>query len=138
LKSYHQKVKSSAILIRPWLELAHQRTAFRGLPVAKEWRVFADQRGHQCIHHYWPDEALRGHMDDGGEPDVRDWRTDWASTEIIGAAKYAAMAMGQGKWSVDFAADTSGKVWLLDMATAGNSYHWPTCQYADKGDIERV
>ena len=53
LKSYHSKVKSSAIMVRPMIEIAG-RTAFSGLPIGKEWRVFAGQRGHECYHTYWP------------------------------------------------------------------------------------
>lgn len=138
LKSYHQKIKSSAILIRPWLQLAHKRTAFGGLPIAKEWRVFADQRGVQCHHTYWPDEALIGHMDDGGEPDGVNWATSWTPTEVLDAAKEAAKAMGQLKWSVDFAEDITGKIWLLDMATADNSYHEPRCKFSGLDNFERV
>lgn len=140
LKSYHQKVKSSAILIRPWLQIAHKRTAFRGLPIGKEWRIFADQRGVQCSHGYWPKVALDGYMDDGQPPSVpsADWAEYWIRTDIMDAAKEAAKAMGQLKWSVDFAEDTSGKVWLLDMATASNSFHHPECKFSGLDNSERI
>src|SRR5258708_9775931 len=58
LKSYHSKVKSNAIMVRHCLNVKHDRTAFGGLPIANEWRVFADQNGVQCTHHYWPEQAL--------------------------------------------------------------------------------
>ena len=42
LKTYFQKIKGSAIMVRPLLDIAATRTAFNGLPVGmKEWRVFA-------------------------------------------------------------------------------------------------
>lgn len=142
LKSYHSKVKSSAIMVRPVLDIAATRTAFGGLPVGfKEWRVFADQRGVQCVHTYWPDEALKGHMDDGEEPpklSTDNWTDGWYKSEIADVAKDAAKMMGGLKWSIDFAEDKSGKVWLLDMATAGNSYHHPECKFSGLDNLERI
>jgi len=32
-----------------------------------------------------------------------------------------------GRWSVDFARDRSGKWWLIDMALMAASWHWPGC-----------
>ena len=142
LKTYFQKIKGSAIMVRPLLDIAATRTAFNGLPVGtKEWRVFADQRGVQCTHLYWPEEALTGHMDDGGEAiklNPGNWVDGWCSTELIVVAKIAARSMGQLKWSIDFAQDKSGHVWLLDMATAGNSYHEPTCKFFGLDNMERI
>lgn len=130
LKTYFEKVKGSAIMVRPLLQIAG-RTAFNGLPIGKEFRVFADQKGIQCWHSYWPEEALTGKMDDGGKPAVlRDWTNGWINTDVLDVAFRAARAMGEGKWSIDFAQDKFGKYWLLDMATAGNSFH-ATCQHKD-------
>lgn len=131
LKSYHQKVKSSAIMVRPLLHIKADRTAFGGLPIGKEWRVFANQTGTRCFHGYWPEEALIGHMDDGKPPDDpkagNNWAKYWMSTDALEVAVQAAKLMGEGEWSVDFAEDVDGKIWLLDMATAGNSFHHPIC-----------
>jgi hypothetical protein len=129
LKSYHSKVKSSAIMVRHHLNVKHDRTAFGGLPIANEWRVFADQNGVQCAHHYWPEQALWNHMDDGKEP-PKDWVKFWIPTVVMQNAEVAAKAIGVGKWSADFVEDINGKWWLLDMATAGNSYHDLSCQYS--------
>lgn len=139
LKSYHQKIKSSAIMVRPLLKLKHKRTAFHGLPVAKEFRVFADSKQTQCWHGYWPEEALTGHMDDGGEPPRPEgYQDSWIHTEALDAAFEAAKAMGGLKWSVDFAEAEDGKWWLLDMATAMNSYHHPECRFSGLDNFERV
>src|SRR5216684_7113046 len=64
MKSYHSKVKSSAIMVRTLIDvkhevtgiggLKHEVTAFGGLPIGNEWRIFAHQVGHQCSHQYWP------------------------------------------------------------------------------------
>jgi hypothetical protein len=135
LKTYHQRVKASAIMVRPLLQIAG-RTAFGGLPIGKEYRIFADQRGIQCWHNYWPDEALTGKMDDGNVPPPAP--TSWMmNTDVLDAAERAAFAMGQGKWSIDFAEDKFGNRWLLDMATAENSYHAP-CQFQHLDMQERL
>jgi hypothetical protein len=138
LKTYHGKMKASAIMVRSVIEIQADRTAFHGLPIGKEWRVFADQRGVQCHHGYWPTVALDGHMDDGQPPTENSLGLHWIRTDALDAAKLAAKAMGQFKWSVDFAEDTSGKVWLLDMATAMNSFHTPECPFFQLDNLERL
>ena len=139
LKSYFSKVKSSAIMVREFIRVKHERTAFGGLPIGQEWRVFADQISEQCHHGYWPEEALSGHMDDGKEPSAPALTHPlggWIYTDALDASALAAKAMGAGKWSIDFVKDVNDKVWLVDMATAGNSYHHPECPYyrLDKAD----
>lgn len=138
LKSYHSKVKSSAVMVRQLINVKHERTAFNGLPIGNEWRVFADQRGVQCFHHYWPDEALTGKMDDGGAPPPDIFDREWIPTDVRDAAVQAAKAMGQLKWSVDFTQDVDGKFWLIDMATAMNSYHHPRCDFSGLDSRERI
>ena len=137
LKSYHSKVKSSAILLRKWIQAPASRTAFGGLAIGNEWRVFADQRGVQCAHRYWPKEALFGKMDDRMEPDDN-WFQFWIQRDILVAAKNAAKSMGQLKWSIDFMEDQNGKMWLTDMATAMNSYHEPSCEFSQLDNFERI
>src|SRR6266403_3631192 len=137
-KSYHSKIKSSAIMVRALIDVRHEVTAFNGLPIGNEWRIFAHQVGYQCSHQYWPKDALEGHMDNGAKvPEWKGgWPQSWVRTDILDAASAAAKAMRAGKWSVDFVADKNDKYWLLDMATAGNSYHAPGCAYGglDKQD----
>jgi hypothetical protein len=139
LKTYHGKMKASAIMVREFIKVKADRTAFGGLPIGKEWRIFADQRGVQCVHGYWPKEALIEHMDDGQPPRESPCPTDyWIRTDALDAAAEAAKAMGGLKWSVDFAEDVSGKVWLIDMATAANSYHPLVCKFSGLDDHERI
>jgi hypothetical protein len=131
LKSYHSKIKSSAIMVRSLIKVKHDRTAFNGLPIGNEWRVFVDKHDVQCFHKYWPDEALQDHMDDNkpATDTSSDWWA-WCRTDLLDAAKEAGKAMGGGKWSVDFTEDVNGKFWLIDMATAMNSYHRPDCKFS--------
>ena len=83
-------------------------------------------------------EALEGHVHD-----VPDWRDLLAESHVLSAEDLAALdrmafraarACGGGKWSVDFALDRAGKFWLIDMAVAEDSYHWPGCQNGREPD----
>lgn len=64
-----------------------------------------------------------------------DWREQLAAMhqepselpDLKAMAVQAARACGGGVWSVDFCQDDAGKFWLLDMAVAQDSYHWPGC-----------
>lgn len=129
LKSYHSKIKSSAIMVRQWINVKHDRTAFNGLPIGNEWRVFADNRDVRCVHRYWPKEALEGHMDDKMPTSAKEWSQLWIRTDLLDdavqAAKAATPEWPGEQWSVDFVEDVNGKFWLIDMATAENSYHAP-------------
>lgn len=120
-----------AILVREFLTLDAPFTAFRGLPIAREWRLFSDGVNVICAHAYWPAESLEGHV----SRDVPDWREKLAELEMIPAempelermAITAAAAQGSGSWSVDFCRDVAGKWWLPDMAVMADSFHWPGC-----------
>ncbi len=120
-----------AFLVREFLTLAAPFTAFRGLPIAREFRYFADQDGVRCVHGYWPPETLEDHR-----PSCDDWRTklDLMQTdppaELSTMAIEAAKACGGSLWSVDFCQDVNGKWWLPDMAVAADSFHWPDCPNA--------
>jgi hypothetical protein len=124
-KTYLSKYKSSAIMLREWLILPHPGTAFNGLPIGREWRVFAGPNGVNCVNGYWPKNALDGFMDKGSRlPDL----SPIAPSHILKAASIAAASMGGGMWSVDFMQDDKGQHWLIDMARGENSYHHEDCQ----------
>lgn len=115
-----------AWLIREFLPLRSDFEAFNGLPIGREWRLFADQDGAQCSHYYWPATAFRQEMD---LPE--DWKERLAAlsieppelAQLKDMATEAARAVGAHAWSVDFAQDVTGKWWLLDMARAEQSWH---------------
>ena len=112
-------------MVRELLDLEAPFTAFKGLPIAQEWRIFAGQDGHECMHPYWPEEALHGHVDD-----TSDWQTTWVSmfaqnppAMLLVQASIIAERIGHGSWSFDYAKGKNGMWYLTDMATAENSYH---------------
>lgn len=116
------------IMVRQWLNLHHTFTAFRGLPIAREWRFFVDGERVICCHPYWPEGAV-----EEGAPSVDCWRGLMGELNarppmgIDELAVIAAKACGGDRWSVDFAVDYVGDWWLIDMARMERSWHWPGC-----------
>lgn len=131
LKTFMHYQKPKALMVREWLNLKHEFTAFHGLAISREWRVFADSFRVICAHPYWPEVAIEGHTKD------LDWKRKLNQSQMISPPELismgehairAAQAVGGGEWSVDFAQDVNEKWWLTDMALAGSSYHWPGCK----------
>lgn len=129
MKFWLERCGPQAFLVREFLNLDAPFTAFHGLPIAREWRIFADENKVLCAHPYWPEAALDGHV---REPS--DWKyllmnmhkPPAAIKDLYTAAISVAHAIG-GAWSVDFAMDKKGHWWLIDCATAEDSWHWPGC-----------
>jgi hypothetical protein len=131
LKTFMHYQKPKALMVREWLNLDSSFTAFNGLAISREWRVFADSLHVLCAHPYWPEEAIKGHTTDP------DWKKKLNELQAISPptlismgekAIAAAQAVGGGTWSVDYAQDISEKWWLTDMALAEDSYHWSGCK----------
>jgi hypothetical protein len=118
-----------AFLVRKFLYLNAPFKAFHDLPIAREWRLFANPEKVICFHPYWPKEAIKFY---GKEP--RYWEKQLADLhmkpskfkDLESMAIQAARTCG-GEWSVDFAMDILGKWWLIDMAIKQDSWHWPGC-----------
>ena len=125
--------EASAFMLREFLDLDAPFTAFGGLPIAREWRFFADDNHVFCAHPYWPTSSIEENFWNGPEP--VDWRERLAALNEIPAefeqlsamAIKAAAACGAFPWSVDFARDRGGKYWLIDMAPMSQSWHWEDC-----------
>lgn len=130
--------RPAAIMLREFLELDSAFCAFGGLPIAREWRFFADGERCICYHPYWPPDSLQffGATEPDGWQEMlakQSERPAWhVWRELEAMAIEAAKACGGGAWSVDFAPDRNGKWYLLDMATMADSWHWPECLNASK------
>lgn len=119
-----------SFLVRRWLNLNHGFRAFGhgvggGHRIANEWRLFADPYGVRCEHFYWPAETIVN-------PDRENWRPILAalakrqpSDYVRSMAQKAATALSVNgePWSIDFAEDTSGIWWLIDVAQGESSWH---------------
>jgi hypothetical protein len=148
LTDHHVKAnrKPAALMVREWVDINARFRAFDGLPIGREYRVFATPEAELCEHFYWPEKAIE---EGRGQPTALDgsdlpgsmWREELGALDSLDtadrrrlreAAITAAAALAGGDvddgaaWSVDFAQDTSGEWWLLDAALAADSWH-PEC-----------
>lgn len=115
-------------VVRKMLPTKPLGTAFKGMPICKEFRVFVRDGDIQCWHPYWPANAFK--------QGVPEWYNDLCElgegdqrTVFYNAVK-AGKAVG-GHWSVDLLKTNNGW-YVTDMATAEDSWHWPECQYSER------
>ena len=121
-----------AFVVREFLDLADDLTAFNGMPIAPERRYFIEDGKVRCHHPYWSDEDnIANGLSYGNAERPADWlarlRTLNAEQldEIELLSDYA-VRVGKalsGAWSVDFALTRDGQWFLIDMAVAGESWH---------------
>jgi len=52
----------AAFMVREFLDLDASFKAFGGLPIAREWRIFASPEKVICYHPYWPAEDALAEM----------------------------------------------------------------------------
>jgi hypothetical protein len=142
MKTWLERDGAEAFMVREFLTLPAPFTAFHGLPISREWRIFANEHRVICEHPYWPLDSLEDHVDLGtfspswiAERLQEMHRSPEAMPDLQRMAVEAAKACGGSAWSVDFCQDDKGKWWLLDMATMQDSYHWPACSSTEsKGE----
>lgn len=125
------------VALREFLTLESTFTSHRGMPVAKEFRLFIRNGKLECIHPYWPKVAIT-------RPSAEDYATkldvlrQFTSDDLNAILK--ELSKFENKlpeyWSVDFCKTTKGEWYLTDMAIGEQSYHWATCQYAPKAMLQ--
>lgn len=124
-----------ALVFREYVDLVGPFTAFNGMPVARERRLFVQDGGVLCDHAYWVSHALdRGHH---VAPLPADWRgTLRALNTLHPDDKDHLYRMGAefsrrvpGYWSVDFAYTAAGDWILIDAARGELSWHPRGCPH---------
>ena len=121
-----------SIVIRQYIVPAWAFKAFRGLPIAPERRYFVRDGEVICHHPYWIKDAIRN-------PDQDNWGEaidvmNHEGKEVPELTRYAeqiAQELG-GDWSIDFMLSMGGVWYMIDMATAMQSWH-PPCEKWDCG-----
>lgn len=122
--------------VRKFLQLKSAFTAFRqGMPIAREFRFFVEDGRVVCWHPYWPAGAI-----ENGRPSDPDWRKMLEVMNELGERRRGVLGeliarfqgVLDGAWSVDFAEDVHDEWWLIDMAQARESWHWPDCPEAGR------
>lgn len=122
-----------ALAVREFLTLESYFTAFKGMPIAREFRFFAKGGEILCHHPYWPEEAIRFY----GQPEPQGWRgklrrlseepSNFAEAEEM---VKKASAWTEEPWSIDVCRTVDKKWYVTDMALGKASYHWPGCSAA--------
>lgn len=149
------------IMVREWLKVSSEFSAFSGLPIGREWRVFATKDEVLCQHPYWPKEAIRFHKmkignrivdqtPNGWEEKLEEMQRCRLPESTLNTAMTAVESCPAAKaWSVDFALaasrGSSMRWYLIDMADARHSEHlraWPECKvpsrFPDAFDDDRT
>ncbi len=123
-------------VIREMISTSPAFVAFGGMPIAREFRIFTRDNEPVCIHPYWPKDTIqRPTTDDWAERLAEMSEIDEATAGRLKAmARTASLATDYGDWSVDFLEDTDGNWWLIDMAVAAGSWHWPDCEFKARSD----
>jgi hypothetical protein len=123
-------------VVREFLLLPWGFHAFDGMPIASERRLFFRDDELLCHHPYWPEKAIKN-------PDREDWRWVLKGLQktppneislLEGYAKRIVKAVGGGFWSVDFCRHHNRRWFFTDMAEGSQSWHWPKCSHAPKGE----
>ena len=124
---YHAWAVREMLPTRPVCKL----TAYRDMPLCREFRFFTEGGKVKCFHPYWPLDSV-----EQGTPDNPDWQQSAiyssSSTELehlTKLAERAALACIEEDWSIDFLW-TERSWYLTDMAIAAISYHWESCPNA--------
>ena len=116
-------------VVREFLELENAFTAFRGMPISREYRFFVE--GGKIIHEqpYWPPGAIHS----ASRADWQDILVDYndMSLPVVDEARALARRVadvfdGRGQWSVDICRTKGGKFYVTDMAIGERSYLWHT------------
>jgi len=119
-----------AILVRKWIDLNSLFSAFGGHAIAREWRFFADSEKVKCFHPYWPEDSMQfeGTEPNGWKELLNDLHKIPENIEELKRLAIVSAGLYGCDSSVDIAMDVNGKWWVTDMATAEDSYHWPSCE----------
>jgi hypothetical protein len=115
---------------REFLHLRHHFTAFRGMPIAREFRAFVADGALQCLHGYWTAVAIRNASIPNWERRLeQQQRVDTYTTAALKPLIERAARQLDGAWSIDFAQRADGAWVAIDAAEAERSFHWPDCPH---------
>lgn len=112
--------------VRELLPTRSYGTAFRGMPVCKEFRVFVEGPQVRCWHPYWPENSFKGNLP-AEYNELCKLEEEDQRIVLDMASKVGYMMNNQ--WSVDVLLTDRGW-YVTDMARAESSWHWPECPNA--------
>jgi hypothetical protein len=124
--------------VEPLAVLPH----YGNMPLVQEWRVFVRDGKVECLHSYWPKDAIGRGMPDGAPDEEVDRLYNLAAltspdlfNDCLELAEFAGQAVGGGYWSVDVLPTKRG-LYVTDMAAGERSWHWPGCPHGPQPETE--
>jgi len=139
------------VVVREFLLLPHEFTAFKGMPVSKEFRFFIKNSELLCWHPYWFPSCMTWGVKE------KDWLSKLREVQKLYPSDLEVLtdkALDISKaveplkvednfWSIDFCWSKQYGWTVTDMATGKDSYHYTTCpnapeemkQYPDPEEI---
>jgi hypothetical protein len=115
----------STFAVREMIDTNPITVAFRGMPIAREIRLFASKGKLICAHPYWPAEAFKNQP--VTKQQLAELHTIPDLQELTLMTEYISRHFSKA-WSIDFLQDREGNWWVTDMALASTSYHWRGCE----------
>ena len=139
MRSMGGETENNTLYFRKFVELekAGFTSFWHKMPVTKEFRCFIRNGQRQCIHPYWPEDAMEN-------PSVPNWKDllkknntlEPEDAAIITKHLRTVADVFPDYWTVDFAKSESGEWLLLDMARGEVSHHWASCQWAKEFETD--
>lgn len=126
-------------VLREFLDLDTRFTAFHGdMPINNERRYFIENGEIICRHPYWPPDAF-----ETTRTSTEDWREILEEMNSEEAPELEELTLRvasvfDGGWSVDWAKLKNGEWIAIDMAMAGDSFHWKGCPNERKSWLRNV
>lgn len=124
----------NAIIFREFIPMESYFTGWYGeFPVNKELRCFIKDGKIDCMHPYWPMDALEQGMKFSKN---KNWQeqvykiTEFDDADILEIKAMLSQIIpvfGNEWWSVDFAKAKDGRWFCIDMALGLASYHYKGC-----------
>jgi hypothetical protein len=127
--------------VREFLPLRYEFTAFRGMPVAREFRFFLRDGKVECVHPYWPEDTIRAPSCSAAEwepqltkqnqldEEEKSFLVKLIEDSLAGSVlcdRYLSFDMAQLATGV---AEREEDSWVaIDMALGEVSFHWPGCE----------
>jgi hypothetical protein len=99
-------------------------TGYGNMPICREFRFFVEDGAVKCWHPYWPLDSLEEGGAEGVDYDALCKLPDDVNLHDLAIRASNAVP---GAWSVDIL-ETKRGWFITDMAEAGKSYHWPSCE----------
>jgi hypothetical protein len=126
--------------VREFMSLQHSFIAFRGMPVAREFRAFVRDGKCECLHFYWPEDSIRDPVTITDRQPVDGWRERlrrMAALDDMDRRNLTAIAERVGRafpgyWSIDMAEHLIGSWLVTDMAVGDDSFHMPGCKFGQE------